>query len=140
MEDIIIQFINQSVHLAFANSNVLMYDISKYVIKYLYGIKKSIFIYFICYRKQLEEKNKTIKKLKDEKNCLVARRNVQQEIRQLKTFLSDKISSINQMKEELKYKDIDSNTIAGVRNVNDLGKTFNYTSCEGYFAEFSVNK
>ena len=120
MEDIIIQFINQSVHLAFANSNVLMYDISKYVIKYLYGIKKSIFIYFICYRKQLEEKNKTIKKLKDEKNCLVVRRNVQQEIRQLKTFLSDKISSINQMKEELKY-----NTIAGVRNVNDLGKTFN---------------
>ena len=125
MEDIIIQFINQSVHLAFANSNVLMYDISKYVIKYLYGIKKSIFIYFICYRKQLEEKNKTIKKLKDEKNCLVVRRNVQQEIRQLKTFLSDKISSINQMKEELKYKDIDCNTIAGVINVNDLGKTFN---------------
>ena len=117
-----------------------MYDISKYVIKYLYGIKKSIFIYFICYRKQLEEKNKTIKKLKDEKNCLVVRRNVQQEIRQLKTFLSDKISSINQMKEELKYKDIDSNTIAGVRNVNDLGKTFNYTSCERDFAEFSGNK
>ena len=44
------------------------------------------------------------------------------------------------MKEELKYKDIDSNTIAGVRNVNDLGKTFNYTSCEGDFAEFSGNK
>ena len=127
MEDIIIQFINQSVHLAFAK-DVLMYDISKYVIKYLFGIKKSISIYSFCYRKQLEEKNKTIKKLKDEKNCLVARRNVQQEIRQLKTFLSDKISSINQMKEELKYKDIDSNTIAGVRNVNDLGKTFNYTS------------
>ena len=28
-------------------------------------IEKSISIYFICYRKYLEEKNKTIKKMKD---------------------------------------------------------------------------
>ena len=27
------------------------------------------------------------------------------------------------MKDELKYKDIDSNTIDGVRNVNELGKS-----------------
>ena len=46
-----------------------------------------------------------------------------QEINLLKTFLNDKISSINQMKDELKYKDIDSNTIDGVRNVNELGKS-----------------
>ena len=43
------------------------------------------------------------------------------------------------MKEELKYKDIDNNTIAGVRNVNDIAKTFNYSSYEVDFAEFSVN-
>ena len=46
-----------------------------------------------------------------------------QEINLLKTFLGDKISSINQMKDELKYKDIDSNTMDGVRNVNELGKS-----------------
>ena len=46
-----------------------------------------------------------------------------QEINLLKTFLSDKISSINEMKEELKYKDIDSNTMDGVRNVNELGES-----------------
>ena len=50
------------------------------------------------------------------------RRTVGQEINLLKTFLGDKISSISQMKEELKYKDIDSNTMDGVRNVNELGK------------------
>ena len=50
------------------------------------------------------------------------RRTVGQEINLLKTFLGDKISSINQMKDELKYKDIDSNTMDGVRNVNELGK------------------
>ena len=77
-------------------------------------------------RRQLEEKNKTIKKLKEDRstaNPVTRRRTVGQEINLLKTFLNDKISSINQMKDELKYKDIDSNTIDGVRNVNELGKS-----------------
>ena len=43
------------------------------------------------------------------------------------------------MKEELKY-----NTIAGVRNVNDLGKTFSYTSfcrvfCNKWVFDFHLN-
>ena len=54
------------------------------------------------------------------------RRTVEQEIRQLKSFLNDKISSINEMKEELQYKDIDTNTIQGVRNANELGKLCSY--------------
>ena len=54
-------------------------------------------------------------------NTATRRRTVGQEINLLKTFLSDKISSINQMKDELKYKDIDSTTMDGVRNVNELG-------------------
>ena len=77
-------------------------------------------------RRELEDKNKTIKKLKEDRstaNTVTKRRTVGQEINLLKTFLGDKISSINQMKEELKYKDIDSNTMDGVRNVNELGKS-----------------
>ena len=76
-------------------------------------------------RRQLEEKNKTIKKLKEERssaNTAMKSKTVGQEIDLLKRFLSDKIASINQMKDELKYKDIDSNTMDGVRNVNELGK------------------
>ena len=78
-------------------------------------------------RRQLEERNKIIKKLKEDRskaNTVMKRRTVGQEINLLKTFLSDKISSINQMKDELKYKDIDSTTMDGVRNVNELGKYF----------------
>ena len=73
----------------------------------------------------MEEKNKTIKKLKEDRstaNTVMRRKTVGQEINLLKTFLSEKITSINQMKDELKYKDIDSNTMDGVRNVNELGK------------------
>ena len=83
----------------------------------------------IC-RRQLEERNKTIKKLREDRNTsantVMKRRTVGQEINLLKTFLGDKISSINQMKDELKYKDIDSNTMDGVRNVNELGKSGRY--------------
>ena len=79
-------------------------------------------------RRQLEEKNKTIKKLKEDRssaNTRMKSRTVGQEINLLKSFLSDKISSINHMKDELKYKDIDSNTMDGVRNVNELGNWVN---------------
>ena len=73
-------------------------------------------------RRQLEERGGTVKKARGERGGMVKRRTVEQEIRHLKTFLSDKISSINQMREELKFQDIDSNTVDGVKNVNNLGK------------------
>ena len=73
-------------------------------------------------RRQLEERGGTAKKARGERGGTVKRRTVEQEIRHLKTFLSDKISSINQMREELKFQDIDSNTVDGVKNVNNLGK------------------
>ena len=73
-------------------------------------------------RRQLEERGQAVKKVKGERSGMVKRRTVEQEIRHLKTFLSDKISSINQMREELKFQDIDSNTVDGIKNVNNLGK------------------
>ena len=61
-------------------------------------------------RKELNEKNKIIQKLKDKSETLDEFNHSQSEIDSLKGFLSDKIASINQMKKELHKMDRNSFT------------------------------
>ena len=57
-------------------------------------------------RKELEEKNKMIKRLKEKSSFCQEFTNTDSEIKYLKNYLSDKISSINQMKDNLHRKDL----------------------------------
>ena len=58
-------------------------------------------------RKELEEKNKMIQKLKEKSAFGKEFNNNDSEITYLKKCLSDKITNINQMKDDLHRKDLD---------------------------------
>ena len=59
-------------------------------------------------RKELNEKDKMIERLKERSEYCSESGDIGSEIAYLNNYLSDKISGINQLKEELHMKDLDS--------------------------------